>query len=424
MQQFVAALPWQAWFSGLDGIRVAGSKGKGSVSAIAASILTQLGIRTGLYTSPHLFRFHERVQIDGDCIGDASLTAAADWAFCELERIERAAPDERVGAFEAITAAAFHYFGEQAADAVVCEAGLGGRYDSTRVLPGRVTCLTSVELEHTELLGGTLELIAYDKADLCREGGVLVTGKLDPEVMRRLRAYCGLRRVEMIDASVEAKISDLRYENRAMRFHLVCGGVDFGDGTMNLLGDHQAANAAVAVLAVQRWLAANRPDVTPSRLKGAVLSSLACLHWPGRLQRIYENPEICVDVGHTPQSLRAAAAALQRIYAGRKILLVTGVSGDKNIAGVLQELVPIASEIVCTRAHHKGAPVETILAHCERLAANTPRLSAATIELAVDISRERALAAGMVIVIAGGLFLAIEAVTYLNRENPCSLRFF
>jgi dihydrofolate synthase/folylpolyglutamate synthase len=424
MLYFADALPYAPWLRRLDAIRVTGSKGKGSVGAIAAEILFRLGIRTGLYTSPHLLRFHERIRLDGECISDADLAAPLKWVLESAARLERQSAGDRVGAFEAFTALALNYFGAHDAEAVVAEAGIGGRYDSTRVIPGRVVCLTSVELEHTELLGGTHELIAYDKVDLCPDGGRLVVGHLDAGVARRLRAYCALRQIGLTEAVEQSDISRLTYADGMMHFDLECGGVDFGHIVTPLLGEHQARNAAIAVLAAQHWLAANRPGVSTIAFRDAVAAALRRIQWPGRLQRISTSPEIVIDVGHTPHSLRTIASAIRRIYADTPLLLVTGVSADKDIRGILAELAPIASEIICTRARHKGAPVKDIAQFCEALRPETPCRTAETVGVAMDKAIERASAAGMTVVVAGGLFLAMEAFAYLRGADEKDLRFF
>jgi dihydrofolate synthase/folylpolyglutamate synthase len=423
MMDFAATLP-APWFTGLDAIKVAGSKGKGSTSAIVAEILQRLGIRTGLYTSPHLWRFHERIRIDGDPIADQDLARHGSAALRWKDEYERRHPGDRVGAFEVFTATALAHFAASGVEAVVSEAGIGGRYDSTRVIPGRIVALTSVELEHTDLLGDTLELIAYDKADLCPDGGVLVSGRLDQDLSRRLPAYSALRSIEFVEAARPGTITRVTYDSNGMRFDLDCPGAQLRDLRLALPGDHQAGNAAVAIAAAARWVEQNRPGTARDRFEQAVRAALGAVRWPGRLERISRDPEILVDVGHTPESLRAVAATVERIVAGRPILLVTGVSVDKDVEAILRAILPVATEVICTRAWHKGCDVARIASLCESIRSGIVRQSAERIEDAVDLALGRANQTGAVILIAGGLFLAIEAWTHLQGKSPRDLRFF
>jgi len=403
MVDFAATLP-AAWLEGLDAIKVTGSKGKGSTSAIAAEILRRLGVRTGLYTSPHLWRFHERIRIDGGPISDQDLVRHGEAALRWKDEYERRNPADRVGGFEVFTAIALAHFAANSVEAVVSEAGIGGRYDSTRIIPGRVVALTSVELEHTELLGKTRELIAYDKADLCSDGGVLVAGHLDKDIARRLRAYCGLRSVELVEAADP--------------------GAQFSDLRLALPGEHQARNAAVAITAVERWAARHRSDIARDHFEKAVRDAVSTVRWPGRMERISSDPEILVDVGHTPESLRAVAATVERMAGGKPVLLVTGVSADKDVDAILRAILPIATEVICTRAYHKGSDVARIASLCESIRPGIVWRSAEAIEQAVDLAVGRARETGAVILIAGGLFLAIEAWTHLQGASPRDLCFF
>ena len=188
------------WFRSLDTVRITGSNGKGSTTAMVASILSHLQVDVGQYTSPHLVRFNERIQCGGVEITDDEVAVAIDWFTGRSTRYRSVHPDDAIGAFEAITAVALYHFFQKTPETLVVEAGIGGRYDSTRIIPGSVTGLMSLDLEHTQILGGTLELIAYDKADLCPDGGVLVCGPIDPDVKRRLAAYCRLRNITLVDS--------------------------------------------------------------------------------------------------------------------------------------------------------------------------------------------------------------------------------
>jgi dihydrofolate synthase/folylpolyglutamate synthase len=413
----------ELWWRNLDVLKVTGSKGKGSTSALCSSILSRLGLQVGLFTSPHLLRFNERINLAGKDISDEDLTKSWTW-FRNIAAAYRVTnPSDSFGAFEAFTAVAFEAFARHNLAAVVCEAGIGGRYDSTRPLPGKTVALTSIELEHAELLGSTTEQIAYDKADLCPSGGTLVVGRLDRELIRRLKGYCRIRSVSLLEVELQSDISDVHYVDHRMEFTLSCIGLNFGRVSTPLLGEHQAGNVAVAIAATWDWLSRNRPDIHKERFKASVIEGIAGVHWPGRLQRIMENPDIVIDVGHTPQSMRSIASTVQEVYPGRPIALLTGVSKDKNVKSVLSELAPLASAIICTRPYHKGAPANEVADICRQLRPEIEVIAKENIEEAVNVAINYALPSNMVILVAGGLFLAIEAMVAIQGGDPSVLKF-
>jgi dihydrofolate synthase/folylpolyglutamate synthase len=371
------------WWERLDVLKITGSKGKGSTSALCAAILSNLGLRVGLFTSPHLLRFNARIKIDCIDVDDAELAAAWNTIKGLLATYRQLNPDDSFGAFEAFTAVAFAVFSQRDASVVVCEAGIGGRYDSTRPLPGLTGALTSVELEHAELLGGTTELIAYDKADICPPGGTLLVGRVGEKLISRLRDYCRLRSVRMKEAASDFHISDIEYGDGKMSFAMASDDISFGRVSTPLIGEHQAGNVTVAVATTRDWLSRNRPDITSETFKTAVIKALATVRWPGRLEKIAGDPDVVIDVGHTPNSMLSIAATIKQAYPGRQVLLLTGVSKDKNAAGVLAGVVPIAATIVCTSPHHKGLPVEKVEAICRQLRPDVEVISESDISTAV-----------------------------------------
>lgn len=412
------------WARGLDAIKVTGSNGKGSVCAMTAAILGALGVATGVYTSPHLLRFHERIALAGEPIADGDLDAAARWCVERCERYRREHPDDAIGAFEAFTALALHHYASKRPEALVVEAGIGGRYDSTRVVPGQITALTSLDLEHTAALGSTLEMIAYDKADLCPAGGALVVGPIDPEVLRRLRAYARVRGIEVIAAEERSTAGGIRFEGGRMIVDLEVDGLRLGELMVALPGHHQVANATVAIMLALRWMARHRPETTAREREAAIRNGLAAVRWPGRFERVCEAPEVIIDVGHSPDAIAKLITTVRAALAGRRILLVTGVSHDKAVEPIVEQLVTVADRVIATRAHHKGAPVERIAGIVRRAAPGIPCTAEATIEGAMARAIEHARREGMTVLVAGGLFLAIEAMVAARGEDPRALRFF
>jgi len=412
------------WMKQLDAIKVTGSNGKGSVSIMVASILKELGISTGLYTSPHLFEFNERMMIDGQPISTAELGEAVDWFYQRHDQYERNFPKDTVGAFEAFTAIALFYFSKRRPDAIVTEAGIGGRYDSTRIIPGRLVGLTSLDLEHTALLGHTLDLIAYDKADLCPDGGMIVTGVSDPDILRRLRAYCGLRRITLRCASEHSIVRSVSFSDTYMDLDLELDEITLPGLRLALQGVHQVTNAVVSILLLQEWLKIHKPTLSIEQFDKAIRRGMQTLHWPGRFQRVHKNPDVFIDVGHSPDAIKCLVQTVKTALPDKRILLVTGVSHDKEVESIIRELLPVADAVICTRAYHKGSPSEEILRIVQNTRPDIPAFVDPNIEEAMRRALDYASKNDMTVLVAGGLFLSIEATHALKGKNPQGLHFF
>ncbi len=420
MQRIQSSEPCQ-----FKAIKVTGSNGKGSVCAMLSEMLEQLHITHGLYTSPHLFRFNERIRFGSTEITDEELIDAIHWYSSQQAEFKQAFPDDRIGAFEAFTAIALQVFATRKIDCLVSEAGIGGRYDSTRMIPGAIAALTSLDLEHTNLLGNTLEQIAYDKADLCPPGGTLVIGEMAAELQQRLAAYCEVKQIRMLPATKRCKVLDSWLDGRVMKVNLQVDEQIWSELVINLTGKHQQRNAEVAITTLLEWLEAYAPEpVHPATLEAAIRRALAKVSWHGRCTLVQTDPEVYIDVGHSPRAVQAAIDSFQELLQGRKVLLVTGVSHDKDVAGILQQILPIADEVIATRAYHNGSKVDEIARLVQLHAPTLPVTQAATIELAMQSACLRARQHGMVVVVAGGLFLSIEAETALRGDDPQKLKFF
>jgi dihydrofolate synthase / folylpolyglutamate synthase len=401
-----------AWGREFTTIRVTGSNGKGSTTAMLHAMLLGLGVKCGRYTSPHLERFHERIVIGERDIMDAELVAADE----ELQtRFGPANPREAFGSFELITTLALIAFRQAGLRVAVVEAGIGGRYDATRLMPGELVALTSIDLEHTQILGATHELIAYDKLDLTPPGGTVFAWKRDVDLWTRMTAYCDLRQVTLVDCTSVCPLQFVRHEPGGMV--LALGTQEF---RLLLLGTFQFENLAIAWTLLDHF-AAHIP-VAERHLK--MIAGLQTLHWPGRLECISSTPLVFIDVAHTPDACARLAESICKILPGRKVLVVVGVSADKSLAGNLQPLVSIATEFVATQAHHKGAPSAAIAATLRELAPSLPVTEMPTIEAAVMYARERALAEDYVVLATGGLFVAIEFKAAWQGRDPRALRFY
>ena len=423
MHYFLNQQPIAPWISQVDAIKITGSNGKGSVSNLVAAILKESGFRVGLYTSPHLFRFHERIRVDGIDISDYELQVVGQWILKTIEEYEQCYPDDKCGAFEAFTAMALHYFATCQVDAVVTEAGIGGRFDSTRMIPGNTTAITSLDLEHTQILGSTLELIAHDKAELCPSGGTLVVGDIDSEVLRKLEVYCSLRKVHLLSIRNCCTFSKPRYIDNQLVFDLQYRDLNWKDLQLKLLGSHQVNNATVSILLAEHWLRLKQPNLSSSEFESIVRCALAHVSVSGRLQKVWEQPEIYVDVGHSPDAMRQLVDSVQQLWQSEPVLLVTGVSYNKDVQSILARLVSIPNRAICTRAWHRGSQVK-IIANClADLRPDLPIDTAETIEQAVVMAKDLALRHKMKVLVAGGLFLSAEFIQVLQGEDPRAIQF-
>ena len=400
---------------------ITGSNGKGSTAAFCAGIGNAHGLRTGLFTSPPLYRVNERFQIDGPEIGDGDLTrltARVDAGIAEVS----SRLNQRFGAFEAMFALACLHFSESRCDFMVFEAGIGGRYDPARLLGARFTCVTSVDYEHVELLGPTLELIVSDKSDACASGGSIVYGENCLGLKPHLLEYHRHRAVKPLFVREQIAISG-ESASRA-RFDYRFGEFGFAALDIGLSGGFQFNNAAIAVTLFLLWLRETRPQAAAAAIETAIRSGLRETRWPDRLEVIDENPLVVIDVGHTPDGIRQSLAGLRSIHGGDDWILVLGVSADKKAEQIVAALAPSFGTIICTRAHHKGADIETIAAAVRQANPDADVHIAARIEDAVALGRALAASRRGKIYVAGGLFLAIEYATVARGGNAGDLRFF
>lgn len=402
---------------------ITGSNGKGSTAAFCARIGKAFGLRTGLFTSPHLYRANERFQIDSEPIADetlARLRARIEAAIAEL-----APPHNKGwGAFEAMFALACLYFQHQDCDLAVFEAGIGGRYDPVRLAGCPVTCVTSVDLEHTALLGGTLELIISDKSDACDTGGTIVYGDNCRRLRAHLAEYNRNRGVKSLFVRDDIRIENEIVSGAAQRFDFKFGDHDFRALEPALAGSFQFNNAAIAITVFLLWLAPTEARRDSAAVERAVRTGLRETRWPGRLEVIAQDPFTVIDVGHTPDAIRQALASLQAIHGAQGWILVTGVSRDKKADEIVGLLAPAFDTVICTAAYHNGADAEQIAAAASRAHPSAAIHLAPTIEEAVRISRTLAKSHGRKIFVAGGLFVAIEYATAANGGQPQQLAFF
>jgi dihydrofolate synthase/folylpolyglutamate synthase len=402
---------------------VTGSNGKGSTAAMCAHIGRAYGLRTGLFTSPHLVRFNERIQVDGVEIGDEAFSRLQQRIEAAIAEVSKRL-DEQFGAFEALFALACLHFQESGCDFAVFEAGIGGRYDPVRLVGAQQTCVTSIDYEHVELLGNTLELIASDKSDACAAGGTIVYGENCRGLRRQLAEYNRGRGCLPLFVRDDICIDNEVATASGQHFDLQFGNHDFRYLELNLPGAFQVNNSAISVTLFLLWLQREQPRSAPERIEAAIRAGLREARWPGRLEIISQDPLTVIDVGHTPDGIRQSLASLTAIHGAQDWILVTGVSRDKKAGEIVGALASSFDTIICTAAHHKGADAREIAAAAARANPAADIRVAAMIEDAVRISQESAKANQQRIYVAGGLFLAIEYGTVAKGGRAEDLKFF
>ena len=369
-------------------VHVAGTNGKGSASALMAAALTAAGYKTGLYTSPHLLRFNERMRLDGEEIGDGEL-AELIGGLAEAAR----GLEEPCTEFELVTAAALLWFARRRADIVVLETGMGGRLDATNVIP-RPECavIMNIGLDHTAVLGDTVEAIASEKAGIFK-GGAAVSYAQEPGVAAVLRAAAARTGTELRFADfslIEPLGSSLEGQN--FRF---AGG----EYSIRLLGRHQLRNAATALTALAALR--ERGWVLPEE---AVRRGFAGTAWPARFELVSRSPLFVVDGGHNPQCVRATAGAIREYMPGGRCVLLMGVLADKDWRGMLDILAPVAEGFVCaTPDSERALPAGELAAELRRRGLRAE--DGGEIPRAVERARELAGPAGAVCSV-GSLYMA------------------
>ncbi|MBI2869324.1 MAG: bifunctional folylpolyglutamate synthase/dihydrofolate synthase [Chloroflexi bacterium] len=331
-------------------VHVTGTKGKGSTSAMIASILSQAGYRTGLYTSPHLLDMRERVRINGAPISREAVAAIIEAIQPEIEYVNRLGNLGELTTFELLTALAFVYFRQAGADYQVMEVGLGGRLDATNVVTPEVSVITSISYDHMDVLGDTIAKIAAEKAGIIKPGRPVVCAPQLPEAMAVVERTCRERgsRLTRIGRDVTWERRDFDEAGQSFDLKIVAG--EYRVLRIPLLGTFQLDNAAAAAAAVGvlRELGANIP-------RGALAEGLARVSWPGRLQVLRQRPWLVIDGAHNAYSCAKLMEALREYFRFARLVLIFGASADKHVAGMAAELAPRADAVIVTSSRHPRA---------------------------------------------------------------------
>ena len=322
-------------------IHVAGTKGKGSTAAFIASILKKEGLRAGLYTSPHLISFCERIRVDGRMIDEDTLSRIIADSKPHFEKLR----DQGLSFFEIYTAAAFLYFKEMQVDIAVMETGLGGRLDATNAAQSVVSVITPISIEHAHILGNTLDKIAYEKAGIIKTGSICVSGPQDKEALDVIEDRCAKTGAGLFLVGRDIKVYDIELNKERERFNVRTVHREYRKLETTLLGRHQAINAATAIGAVE---ALGESGIAIS--EDSIRIGIAGTDWPGRMEIIERDPFIVLDGAQNIASAKALIEAMKRRFGAEKFTLILGISMDKDIKGICGVFSAEAMRIVLTRA--------------------------------------------------------------------------
>ncbi len=386
-------------------VHIAGTNGKGSTAAMIESLLRTAGVTTGLFTSPHLINFTERIRVNGREIPESDVVELAD----AVRQAAAEIPDFSPTFFEVTTAIAFLYFRKMQVDWAVIEVGMGGRLDATNIVIPKAVVITGIDMDHHEFLGRTLPQIAAEKAGIIKQGRPVITAFQQSAAMEVLEqkaanlgaALCAYGR-DFSAEIVAEELTGIRIDYQ--------GDVTHQRLAVPLAGRHQAMNAAVAVRTSEEIMRAY-PDIRCDIVRG-----LAAVRWPGRLQFVKEDPPVLIDGAHNPQAAAALAAYLKKaldVY--RRIILVMGIMADKDREGIMRPLLPLASEIILTApAYGRAASPEELAAAARSLGA-FPK-TAPTVADALVMAEELA-GQGDLIVATGSFYTIGEIQEALGRSG-------
>jgi dihydrofolate synthase/folylpolyglutamate synthase len=400
-------------------VLIAGTNGKGSTAATLAAILRASGLKTGLYTSPHLIRINERIRINGDPIPDddfAALHAAVEHAAEKL--VEQAALPWHPSFFEMMTAIAFEHFAGNKIDIAVLEVGMGGRLDATNVVEPRLSVIADISLDHQKYLGDTVGEIAREKAGIIRRNGVVVTLPQQPEANDVIgntilelsaRAVNAVPYVPPVSPGSDEYLVPAAGKPSIYRYPLQVMGQQILVETP-LVGRHQLRNVALAIAAAEELHAQGFSGITPTTIEQGIRET----RWPGRFQVVPANatwPEIVLDVAHNPAGAWALRSALSQRYPDRPLLFVFGAMRDKAISEMTEILFPLAERIIATQPENpRSASPEEIRQAAARTGAEIEPVP----DMASALERAKTMArSNMPLVITGSIYLVGEAMRIL-----------
>lgn len=384
-------------------IHVAGTNGKGSVCALLDSILRTAGYKVGLYTSPHLVRFNERMCVDGCPIGDDELGDLVG----EIESLSDAVVGElgqEPTFFECATAIALEYFRRQVVQIAILETGMGGRLDATNVVMPFVSVITRISVEHSMYLGSDIETIALEKAGIIKEGRPVVCGAMNEEAFGVIKRVATEKRTLLAEADESVTIRVISRDLSGQKLNVETGDTSYGTMRFPLLGQHQVENLATAVAAIEVLNSVGTLNIR----KDDIIAGISSVHWPGRCQVFRNDPPVIVDGAHNPGAAEALAGSLKQIFKGRPLGLVIGMCADKDVKSFLKPFSNLVKKLwVVLIKSDRSMPAAQISAVGKTMGWE---VCETTLSVALDEAEDWAHNTGGAVCITGSLFLAGEVM--------------
>lgn len=396
-------------------IHLTGTNGKTSTTRLVEALLREHGLTTGRFTSPHLHDIRERIAIGGEPVSAERFVAAYDdvLPFVEIVDARLAAEGRRpMGYFEVIVCVAYAAFADAPIDVAVVEVGLGGRWDATNVTDGQVSVITPIGIDHQRLLGDTIEEIAQEKSGIVKAGAITVSAEQEPEVVEILvaRAEEVGAQIAWAGANFEVLTREPAVGGQLLTIRGLAGQYD--DLLVPLHGEHQGANAALAVAAVEAFLGGGQQPLAPD----VVRAGLAAATSPGRLEIVRRSPTVIVDAAHNPHGARSLRRALSDSFTFTRLVGVLAILEDKDVMGILEELEPAFDEVVVTRSTSPRSLAPQALGRLAREVFGDDRVTVVdalpdALERAAEIAEADAMAggAGAGVVATGSITTAAEA---------------
>ncbi len=399
-------------------VQVAGTNGKTSTSRAIESLLRAHGLRTGLFTSPHLVDFTERFQVDGQPIAEAALAEAWEELRLPLQLVDselEAAGHGRITFFEALAVLAFVAFADAPVEVAVIEVGMGGEWDATNIVDAQVAVFTPIGLDHTEHLGPDTQTIAHTKSLIMKPGSTAVTAEQDVDALGELADTAARLGVRLYVQGRDFSLAEDRLAVGGRQVDVVgLTGHAYDPAFVPLYGQHQAENATLAIAAVEAFFGGERP--IPEEVLDEGLGQLTS---PGRLQLIGTDPIVYVDAAHNPHGAEALVRAVTESFAFEELAIVTGVLEEKDAHGLLHALAPITHQVFVTAVDSpRSLPVEELAAIAESAIPDTPVEELASLPLALERARSWAGESNArAVLVVGSVLLAGEAISHSRSEN-------
>lgn len=390
----------------LKTVHIAGTNGKGSTAATIASIMQEAGYKVGLYTSPHLIDFTERIKMSGKEIEEGEVVRLTEYIRSKIQDSEFRDELERITFFEFTTAMALIYFKEEEVDMAVMETGMGGRLDATNEIRPLVSVITNISVEHKEYLGDTIEAVASEKAGIIKDGVPLITGVDQPAAFQVIERVCSEKGAPLYRLG-----RDFSFQRKGVNTFLYNGIKESFDVlTLNLRGGHQFQNASLAIAAVE-MLREKGFTISPE----ALIDGIGKVSWPGRLETISQSPMIILDGAHNPAGAETLARAIKEELKFNRLYLVLGIMADKEIDGIIAPLAPLAHEVMLSRPKYERASNPSdLLSLTKRYNINCTPFE--DLREAIDYARSKAGSEDLII-ISGSLFTVGEARGILRQGD-------